>query len=247
MKYMGSKARFADDILSIILRDRKPNQWYAEPFGGGMNTICKVSGNRIANDINFYLIEMWKEIINGWIPNFVTRDEYENIRLYQDKYPAHIVGWVGFNCSYSGKWWGGFAGETNTNIGTVRNYQREAIKNIVKQAREMQDVVLNNTSYLELYIPTQAIVYCDPPYAGTTGYSNEFNHDEFWNWCRLKNQEGHKIWVSEYNAPEDFTCAWIKTTNSSLSANGKTGSNKKSIEKLFTLGEIPKSSQLTFF
>ena len=247
MKYMGSKARFADEILSIILRDRKPDQWYVEPFGGGMNTICKVKGNRIANDINYYLIEMWKALVDGWIPNIVTREEYEYIRLNQEKHPPHIVGWVGFNCSYSGKWWGGFAGETNTNIGTIRNYQKEAIKNVIKQAKKMSGAILENKPYNELELPNNSIVYCDPPYQDVTGYANDFNHDEFWNWCRLKNSEGYKIWVSEYDAPEDFTCAWIKTANSSLSANGKTGSNKKSVEKLFTLGEIPPSSQLMIF
>ena len=32
MKYMGSKARFTKEILPIILKDRKPEQWYVEPF-----------------------------------------------------------------------------------------------------------------------------------------------------------------------------------------------------------------------
>ena len=48
MKYMGSKARFTKEILPIILKDRKPEQWYIEPFAGGMNAICEVSGNRLA-------------------------------------------------------------------------------------------------------------------------------------------------------------------------------------------------------
>ncbi|NRB83319.1 MAG: hypothetical protein HRU49_06050 [Winogradskyella sp.] len=50
MKYMGSKARFAKDLLPIILKDRKPNQVYLEPFAGGMNMTDKVDGMRIAND-----------------------------------------------------------------------------------------------------------------------------------------------------------------------------------------------------
>jgi DNA adenine methylase len=63
MKYMGSKARFTKEILPIILKDRKSGQWYVEPFAGGMNTICEVQGNRIANDKNYHLIEMWRWII----------------------------------------------------------------------------------------------------------------------------------------------------------------------------------------
>lgn len=35
MKYVGSKNRHAKEILPIILKDRKPDQWYVEPFVGG--------------------------------------------------------------------------------------------------------------------------------------------------------------------------------------------------------------------
>ena len=34
---MGSKNRIAKFILPIILKERKPEQWYVEPFAGGMN------------------------------------------------------------------------------------------------------------------------------------------------------------------------------------------------------------------
>ena len=56
MKYMGSKARFAKDLLPIILKDRKEQQYYVEPFVGGCNIIDKVNGKRIASDSNKYLI-----------------------------------------------------------------------------------------------------------------------------------------------------------------------------------------------
>ena len=47
MKYMGSKARHAKEMLPIILKDRKEGQWYVEPFVGGCNMIDKVNGNRL--------------------------------------------------------------------------------------------------------------------------------------------------------------------------------------------------------
>ena len=43
------------------------------------------------------------------------------------------------------------------------------------------------------------------------------------------------IFVSEYNAPDDFKCVWQKEAKSSLSANGKIGGNKISVEKLFKI------------
>ena len=46
MKYMGSKARHAKELLPIILANRTEGQWYVEPFVGGANMIAKVEGLR---------------------------------------------------------------------------------------------------------------------------------------------------------------------------------------------------------
>ena len=82
MKYMGSKARIAKDILPIILKDRiSEEQYYVEPFCGGCNLIDKVKGNRIASDINPYLIAMWQAVSNGWLPrNDYTELEYKKYK-----------------------------------------------------------------------------------------------------------------------------------------------------------------------
>ena len=237
MKYMGSKARFTKDILPIILKDRLPEQWYVEPFAGGMNMIAEVDGNRIANDIHTELIEMWKVLVyNNWMPYFITREEYNKFKANKKDYPPYLIGWVGFNCSYSGKYFGGYAGIVKTKIGTERNYQEEALKNVKKQIPKLKGVVFTNKKYTELEIPYNSIIYCDPPYQNTTKYSNEFNHNLFWNWVREKSKQGHKVYVSEYNAPDDFVCVWQKEAKSSLSANGVIGGNKISVERLFVYG-----------
>ena len=36
MQYMGSKTKISKEILPIILKDRKENQYYIEPFVGGV-------------------------------------------------------------------------------------------------------------------------------------------------------------------------------------------------------------------
>ena len=63
MKYLGSKANHADDILKIVLAGRKPGQTYVEPFVGGANVISRVpqeQGPRIGADINPYMIALHK-------------------------------------------------------------------------------------------------------------------------------------------------------------------------------------------
>lgn len=87
MKYMGSKNRIAKHILPIILKDRKENQYYVEPFVGGANMIDKVNGLRIGADNNVYLIEMWKALQKGWKPpKEITRETYNDFRtLYNNQ------------------------------------------------------------------------------------------------------------------------------------------------------------------
>jgi DNA adenine methylase len=232
MKYVGSKAKYAKEILPIILKDRELNQYYIEPFVGGFNTIDKVGGLRIANDSNFYLIELFKAIQKGWTPpDFVSEDEYNNIRLNKDKFSPYLVAFVGFGCSYSGKWFGGYA-RGNSNKGVPRNYCLESKKNILKQKEGLEGIVIENKNYLDLEIPANSIIYCDPPYLNTVKYKDSINYDEFWNWIRELFKKGHKVYISEYSAPEDFSCLWEKEVYNTLDKN--TGA-KKGIEKLFTL------------
>ena len=236
MKYLGSKARIKNEILPIILKQRTENQYFVDLMGGGMNLIDSVEGNRIANDLNFYLIEMWKALLNGWKPErFYSREFYQEVKNNKEKFPPYLVGWIGFNCSYSGKFFNGFAGVVETKIGTKRNYQEEAIRNIEKQIKHLKGIELENKNYFEVEIPKNSIVYFDPPYKGTTKYFTDFDHDYFYSYVRKLKNEGHQVFVSEYEMPSDFICIWEKEVKSSLSANGKIGGSKKSIEKLFTL------------
>lgn len=231
MKYVGSKNRHANQILPIILNDRQ-GRWFVEPFCGGLNLIDKVDGDRIGNDIHPYLIEMFKAVQNGWTPpDYVSEELYKNVKLNQLDYPPELVGFIGFGCSFSGKWFGGYARGNNSN-GTPRNYCLESKKNILAQRPGVQDVLLFNLDYRVMSMPDNCIIYCDPPYSDTQGYGGEkFNHNEFWNWCRIKSNEGHKVYVSEYKAPKDFVELWSKSVYNTLDKD--TGS-KQGIERLFT-------------
>ena len=233
MKYMGSKARIAKYILPIILKDREPRQYYVEPFVGGANMIDKVGGLRIGGEFNKYIANMWIELEKGWIPkNNYTKQEYDFIKNNKNNCLCE-TGYVGICCSYSGKWFGGFAGKVTTKQG-IRDYQDEAHRNLLNQVENIKGIQFKHSSYDELEIPNNSIIYCDPPYDGTTQYKDSFDSSKFWQWCREKAKQGHEIFISEYNAPDDFVCLWQQEVKSSLSANGIAGGNKVSVEKLFT-------------
>jgi len=232
MKYLGSKNKISKSILKLILCDRKVNQYYVEPFLGGANSMSNVTGNRIGGEFNCYIAKMWVALIEGWQPKYITKNEYIEIKNNKDFFSPYLVGWVGVACSYSGKWFGGYAGVVKTKNG-VRNYQNEAFKNLSVQLPKLKGLRVSFSSYENLIFPKKSIIYCDPPYNNTTGYTNFFDSFEFWKWCRIKTKEGNKVFISEYNAPDDFKCIWKQTVKSSLSANGKSGFSKQSVEKLF--------------
>ena len=228
MKYMGSKNRIAKHILPIMLKDRKEGQYWVEPFVGGANMIDKVAGNRIGGDLNPYLIEALIAIRDCLceLPRNnreFTESDYKELRK-SDNY--QYKGYAGFAFSYSGKWLGGWCRDKEQK----RDYVQESYKNALNQNPKLKGIKLVESSYQDLVIPPNSRIYCDPPYKGATEYKDKFNHDDFWQWCRDKEAEGHKVYISEYNAPEDFRCIWEKEIVSSLTKN--TGS-KRGIERLY--------------
>lgn len=237
MKYMGSKARISKYILPIILKDRKPGQYFVEPFCGGCNITDKVVGNRIANDSNPYLIAMFKEMQNGEITDKeITREHYNNVRKDYNKkgkyYDDSYIGYIGFIASFNGRFFdGGYSGKVKTKNGTIRDYIEEARRNIIAQIKKLIGVCFLCRDYKDLILPACSIIYCDPPYKNTKQYRNSlaFNHTEFWKWCREKSNEGHSVFISEYEAPEDFKCIWEMPMNISLNQN----KTIKHVEKLF--------------
>jgi DNA adenine methylase len=228
MKYMGSKRRIAKEILPIILKDRKEGQWYVEPFCGGCNTIDKVTGNRLASDIHIPLISMFKALQEGWIPpESVSEEEYRQAKLLEDINP--LKGFTLFCCSFAGKWKGGYAREVGSNKSTFATRGRN---NLLAQLPSLLGVDYISDNYGGINYPPNSLIYCDPPYKGTTKYKDNLDYEHFYQWCRDMKAEGHTIFISEYAMPDDFTCVWEKPQTTNL-ANRQ--ASLKAVERLFTL------------
>ena len=227
MQYMGSKNKIARDILAVVNQVRKPEQVWVEPFCGGCNMLDKIPGDRVGIDSHTELIAMWKALQTGWTPpDTVTRERYYHVKNNPDKYPPELVGFVGFLCSFGGKWWGGYAFNSKGD-----NYAARAVRVLTKQITLLENVKFICGSYDSVPLPKKSLIYCDPPYSGTTEYKNKFDHTKFFNWCRKLKSDGHTVFVSEYTAPSDFKQV--------LSIGHKTILDKNSqyprLEKLFTL------------
>ena len=225
MKYVGSKRRYIKEILPLILSNREKGQYYVEPFVGGFNVMEHVNGNRIAADIHKYLIALYKAIQDGWIPpEEISEKLYRDLKDYPEKYPPQLVGFAGFGASFSGKWFGGYA------RGEERDYVKESRDNLLTQAPKLKGVLMVCCQYHQLQIPPNSIIYCDPPYESTLKYfTPHFISSHFWMWCRKLRENGHTVFVSEYNAPDDFECIWENRTLTHVCVNSK----KNCVERLW--------------
>jgi DNA adenine methylase len=222
MKFMGSKYKHAKNIIQLL---NHTNATYVEPFCGGCNVIDKITGPRIASDIDPDLISLYQAVAQGWLPpKIFTEEQYHQIKTEP---PSPLKGYAAFALSYGGKKFGGWRRDK---LGK-RNYVLEAYNNAIKQFPKLIGVNFQLCHYANLIFPNNSTVYCDPPYQNTTPYSIKFDHTAFWNWIRIISKN-NRVLVSEYNAPPDFICIWQKSVPSSLTAN--TGS-KRNIEKLWIL------------
>lgn len=237
MKYMGSKNRIAKYILPIMLEYRKPEMTWVEPFVGGANMIDKVNGKRIGADINPYLIEALIMIRDNpeSIPDLITEDDYNKYK--KELKIDGLTGFTGFAMSFGAKWFGGYRRNEKGTKGCIKNMidqTRKSKNSALKQSNKIKGVEFINKSYLNLEIPYNSLIYCDPPYRMTTKYKDDFDHDIFWQWCKEKTCEGHIVFISEYSAPDDFKCIWQKEMITTFSEN----SLKSNIEKLFIYEKI---------
>lgn len=233
MKYVGSKRRMLAGLLQTMRPALRPKtSWFVEPFCGGCNVTAGVTGLRLANDKNPYLIAMWRELLAGWTPPYrYSLEEYLHVRDHKADYPPHVVGYVGF-CSYGAKFFGGYCRDR---VGK-RDYWQEYRNNLLNQLPRLQGVVYTCRDYVELDVPSGSLVYCDPPYQHTTRYSEGLDYEVFWAWCRQVARAGSQVFVSEYAAPADFQCVYARSLASSLTPD--TGA-RTGTEKVFVYREEP--------
>ena len=233
MKYVGSKNRISKQIAPIIQKciDENNITTYIEPFVGGANMIDKIRcKTRIGNDIHSELIALFQELQKGWQPPLhISEEEYNKVRDNKSEYPDYYIAFVGFCATFGSKYFGGYARGFKADKTTPRDIPNEAIRNLLEQVSNIQDVEFTCKNYLDFKNLKGCVIYLDPPYEGTTKYkNNDFDYDIFWDWTRELSKDNY-VFISEYNAPPDFECIWSKKVTTSL----KVHEHEDRVEKLF--------------
>ena len=106
-------------------------------------------------------------------------------------------------------------------------------RTIYRDLPRLQTATFMCKDYKDVDIPQGAVIYADPPYNNTTGYScGKFDSEAFWQYMRELALKGHKVYISEQTAPNDFISIWEKPIYRTLDVNKK--NNFIVTEKLFT-------------
>lgn len=266
MRYFGGKSRIAKYIseyinnlaerMSIcnILEANKESQntsqniliphthtynTYIEPFCGACNVASKIHiKNKILNDKHPYLIAMFKALQKGWIPpTEVSEKEYQYIKQNQDEDKA-LAGFVGFACSFAGKYWGGYARDSKG--GGTGNYALRGHNSILKKMENLQNAKFTNKDFRELNFKN-SLIYCDPPYKNTTPYYKkllgEFPYNEFLDWV-YSQSKNNIVLVSEYkhNTPKNANI--VLEIPSKTSIRNKNDKVIETVEVLYTYNSI---------
>lgn len=232
MKYIGSKNRIAKFILPLMLQEASRNNitTWVEPFVGGGNMIDKVPPHmkRIGIDYNAHTIQALIAIrdLVDHLPDELSEEDYRSLRGSD---PDPIKSWLRFVASFGGKFDAGYAREKGSDETTFVGYGK---RNAQKQSPALQGVHLIHGDYKDYWYLENCLVYCDPPYQSTTGYkTGRFDHNHFFEWCRQLSKK-NVVFVSEYDAPEDFTCVWEGDVKTNFASQRKKATNVAT-EKLF--------------
>ncbi len=228
MKYLGGKARLAKHIVPLM----PAGGAFFEPFCGGLNITAGIRARkRVVNDANSGLITLYRALQAGYeLPNTVDEALYARYKANQDASDP-LTAFIGIGCSFGAKWFGGFARGSGSS--GARNYALEAKRGLAAKISVCADVQFFSEDYRRFMrrVPGGAVVYCDPPYKGTTGYGWTINHEEFYRECRLLKGRGCRVFVSEYDMPHPFRLLRSFEVRTSIDRRGDTAR----VEKLYEL------------
>lgn len=197
MQIAGGKARIAKRVAQIVNAERGTRELW-EPFMGGLWATAALGGKVRASDIHPGLANLYNAVRDGLnLPDVVTREDYEVAR----KLPVDsaLRTFVGFGCSWGGKFFGGYAGGLNGKL----TYAQLAKRNVEMHVRSLWQATFTCESFFEREPESNVMAYLDPPYAGTTPYAGveAWNPERFS--ARVKEwvDAGAVLYVSEYAFP----------------------------------------------
>lgn len=186
-----------------------------EPFVGAFNIVPALSpAECLCSDIHAGLIGLYTAVQQGWEPpERITEQEYRKLQAVCGNDPLSVF--ASFAASFGGKEWGGYARDATGR----RDLTAEGAVAFRKKIPWIKQARFRHSSYVNINPAPRSVIYCDPPYAGTTAYrTGLFNAAEFVSWCNRQTNRGCRVYISEFTnpCPERWHVVWQKERATSL-------------------------------
>ena len=241
MRYQGGKGLIAKHLAPVILQYAAGRR-IVEPFCGGLSMTCTLMPAKMG-DASVPLHTLITAVRNGWVPpEDVTREDYEEANRRKDDVLDPWVCMIGQCATWGGEWMAGFASSGPGIYNGIdgprlinRNTYSAARASLLKRVNITRDIPYTLGEYHKTFVRPGDVIYCDPPYKGTTcGYPTpKFNHDHFWSWVRAVSDVGACVIVSEFSAPEGTEVIHERPRSKTLRQAGHSTKLLSKTEKLF--------------
>lgn len=218
LPYHGGKQKNGKKIANAIIGQIASEEFdgYVEPFVGmmgiGRHVINSVNARKyVFSDIHESLIELWKAVKDGNLP--ITHADQVHETMFVDLKndpPSALKAYIGFTFTYGGQYFTtcsyNFTPRKHT---TYLNSMEEYSKLLKDIPAEFHccpyDEITNHLDPNGKYV-----FYLDPPYENTRcnyrtdqAYLKTFDHVAFHNWARNLVKQGHKVFITGVEPPED--------------------------------------------
>lgn len=216
------------------LEGRELSGAYIEPFIGGGN-VAAVMGNLFDNahysDAHPDLILMYEAFRRGEFNESTkhpTREEFDQLKKEE---PSALRGLVGFGCSFSAAFFSGFICDEK-NHAKRRCHFYASIRRVnadIKTMSGRKTTTFEHKSYMDVKASEGDVIYCDPPYANTSGYTvGDFDTNAFWRKAQEWVDNGAYVYVSEYEAPPSaaIICEQTKRVAAAGAHRAKTATDR---------------------
>ena len=194
LNYIGGKYKLLPQLMKYFPTDINT---FVDLFSGGFNVGINVKSNKtICNDINDFIINLYKELYNHSVENVLERintnikvyglskkneSAYKNFRIHynETKDPIDLYTLTCYSFNYQFRF--NNNREYNNPFGRNRSQFSENMKNnliLFSNKLKKMDIDFSSKEFDKVSIENlgqKDFIYCDPPYLITTGSYNDGN------------------------------------------------------------------------
>ena len=226
--YQGGKVnlgRVLGPLLQQYAEEQGLTHWVEPFFGSGGVTRYLDLPHRTVSDANVDLMALWQALQDGTFrfppKRDFTKAAWRRLRDSADDRgtPSAKRAFFGWVTTLPVRYFGTYLERRNGL--PMREYARRELARLRRLAQvTFRDVrFLSGRSYLEWWPQLRRggkLVYCDPPYPGTTPYwdvharsGTRFDHDLFWRTLVRWGRAGNHVFVSTNEPPRHDRSRWL--------------------------------------